>query len=69
VIGDTLTITLAPGQWKQVNEALKKAGISQANAAIAVVEVKTAGATAWAYATVVDNSSGDPTAIGVAIYE
>jgi subtilisin family serine protease len=69
VIGDTLTITLAPGQWKQVNEALKKAGISQANAAMAVVEVKTAGATAWAYATVVDNSSGDPTALAVVIYD
>ena len=69
VIGDTLTITLAPGQWKQVNEALKKAGISSANAAIAVVEVKTAGARVWAYATVVDNSSGDPTALGVVVYD
>jgi subtilisin family serine protease len=69
VIGDELSITLAPGEWKQINEALKKAGISSASTAIGVVQVQTAGATVWAYATVVDNSSGDPTALGMAIFE
>jgi subtilisin family serine protease len=69
VIGEQLSITLAPGQWKQVNEVLKKAGVSSANAAIGFVQIETAGATVWAYATVVDNSSGDPTALGLAIYD
>lgn len=69
VIGEQLSITLAPGEWKQVNEALKKAGISNANSAIGFVQVATPGATVWAYATVVDNSSGDPTALGLAIYD
>ena len=69
IIGDTITINLAAGEWKQINEALKKAGISRANAAIALVQVRTAGAEVWAYGTVIDNSSGDPTALGVAIFD
>jgi hypothetical protein len=69
VIGDPVTINVGAGQWKQVNEALKKAGISRASAATALVQVQTAGAEAWAYATVVDNSSGDPTALAVVIYD
>jgi subtilisin family serine protease len=68
VIGNTVTINLGVGEWKQVNEALKKAGVSRADAAVALLRVETAGAEVWAYGTVVDNSSGDPTALGVAIY-
>jgi hypothetical protein len=69
IIGDTLVFNLAPGEWKQTNEALKKAGISRANGAIAAVQIMTAGAEVWAYATVIDNNSGDPTALGMAIFE
>lgn len=69
VIGDSLTFNLAPGEWQQTNEALKKAGISRADAAIALVQLETTGAEIWAYATVIDNSSGDPTALGMAIFD
>jgi len=69
IIGNPISMNLAAGEWKQTNEALKKAGISRAEAAIALVQVKTAGAEVWAYGTVIDNSSGDPTALGMAIFE
>ena len=69
VIGDPITFSLAPGEWKQTNEALKKAGIGRADAAVALVQLNTAGAEVWAYGTVIDNSSGDPTALGVAIFD
>jgi subtilisin family serine protease len=69
VIGDPITMNLAPGEWKQTNEVLKKAGISRADGAVALVRLQTAGAEVWAYATVIDNWSGDPTALGVAIFD
>jgi len=69
VIGEPITFSLAPGEWKQTNEALKKAGIGRADAAVALMQVNTAGAEVWAYGTVIDNSSGDPTALGVAIFD
>jgi hypothetical protein len=62
-------MNLAPGEWKQTNEVLKKAGISRADGAVALVRLQTAGAEVWAYATVIDNWSGDPTALGVAIFD
>jgi len=69
IIGNTITINLAPGEWKQVNEALKKAGISRANAAVVLLQIRTAGAEVWAYGSVIDNSSGDPTALQMAIFD
>jgi hypothetical protein len=69
VIGDPLTFNLGAGEWKQTNEALKKAGISSADAAVALVRLETAGAEVWAYGTVIDNSSGDPTALSMAIFD
>jgi hypothetical protein len=60
---------VAPGAWKQVNEAIAAAGVNYAEGVYAVVEVQTAGAEIWAYATVIDNSSGDPTALRLEVVE
>lgn len=68
-LGDVLGLNLAPGEWKQINAALKAAGINEAEGVYAVTEVQTEGAEAWAYGTVIDNSSGDPTALRMVIVE
>jgi hypothetical protein len=67
--GDIITVNLAPGDWKQINEAIAAAGISFANGLYAVIQLETPGAMVWAYGTVIDNASGDPTALEMAIVE
>jgi hypothetical protein len=69
LIGTTLTLNLAAREWKQISAALEKAGIDYVNGAYAVVELQSAGATVWAYATVIDNATGDPTALRMEIVE
>lgn len=69
IIGDVLGLNLAPGEWKQVNEALNAAGLSEADGAYAVLEVRTPGGRVWAYGTVIDNLSGDPTALQMTVEE
>ena len=62
-IGHALTVSLQPGQWKQKNDMLGSAGIDFAPIAYAVITVDQAGAKVWAYATVIDNATGDPTGL------
>ena len=51
------------------DEAIAAAGISFANGLYAVIQLETPGAMVWAYGTVIDNASGDPTALEMAIVE
>jgi hypothetical protein len=53
------------GQWLQRDDVFAAAGVSGADIAYATVEVQTAGGRAWAYASVVDNTTGDPTTVPV----
>ena len=62
-IGNPVTVTLKPGEWKQKNDILGKAGIEYAPLAYAVLSVNKVGATVWAYASVIDNATGDPTGL------
>jgi len=62
-IGNQLSVSLQPGQWKQKNDMLGSAGIDYAQVAYAVMTVDQAGAKVWAYATVIDNATGDPTGL------
>ena len=55
------------GEWKQVNDILGKAGIEYASLAYAVMTVNKVGATVWAYATVIDNATGDPTGLSLIV--
>jgi len=65
-IGSDVRFDVEPGEWKQINDTLGKAGLGEVDCAYALVEVSPAGATAWAYASVIDNLSNDPTAVLVA---
>ena len=64
-----IAVDLSPGGWYQINEAISEAGIDYADGVKAVIDLQTPGAQVWAYGTVIDNSSGDPTALQMEIVE
>jgi hypothetical protein len=64
-LGGVKTVTAAAGRWVQVNDIFAACAAGSQEIAYATVEVQTAGGTAWAYASVVDNATGDPTTIPV----
>ncbi|MCD4748475.1 MAG: S8 family serine peptidase [Thermoanaerobaculales bacterium] len=64
-LGNTVTTSMPANQWKQDNDIFQKAGVSFCEVGYATVEVTTSGGSVWAYASVVDNGTGDPTTIPV----
>jgi hypothetical protein len=62
-LGGPLLFELAPGEWRQAFDVL--AGLGTHQAASAVVEVLTPECRAWAYASLIDRESRDPTTIPV----
>jgi len=64
-VGNTLTRNLAAWQWLQISDVFAAAGAGNQSLAYATVEVLTAGAEVWFYASLVDNVSGDGTTIPV----
>jgi glucose/arabinose dehydrogenase len=62
-LGSPLLFELGPGEWQQAFDVL--AGLGNRETASAVVEVLTPECRAWAYASVVDRESRDPTTIPV----
>ncbi len=65
--GDTRVITAAPGKWRQENDIFARAGAGEVDVAYATVEVDTPGGLVWAYASVVDAATGDPTTVPVLV--
>jgi hypothetical protein len=66
-LGSPVSVTGIPaGGWQQVNRVFQAAGVSQCPIGYAVVTPVTPGCAVWAYGSVVDNGSGDPTTIPVA---
>ena len=59
------SLTVAAGRWLQQNDIFAAASAGSQDIAYATVEVQTAGATVWAYGSVVDQATGDPTTIPV----
>jgi len=67
-LGNPVTVSGIPaGGWKQVNRVFQAAGVSECPIGYAVVSPVTPGCLVWAYASVVDNGSGDPTTIPVSV--
>lgn len=62
-IGNTIDTSVPAKQWKQINDVFAEAGVGQCQIGYATVEVRTAGGLIWAYGSVVDNGTGDPTTI------
>ncbi len=64
-LGSPQAIDLGAGAWTQLNDVLAGAGVI--DLAYATVVVQTPGGRAWAYASVVDNATGDPTTVPVVV--
>jgi hypothetical protein len=66
-LGTTQTVTVEAGRWFQINDIFQAAGAGDHDVAYATVTATNEDALLWAYASVVDNSSGDPTTIPVLV--
>lgn len=66
-VGDTRTRQFEPGEWRQVNNVFDQQGAGTQDNAYAVIRVNNGGCTLWAYGSVIDNGTGDPTTIPVVI--
>lgn len=64
-LGEVMTIALGAGEWKQLFDVLS--GLGEHDAASARMEVLTPGGRAWAYASVVDRDSRDPTTVPMSV--
>lgn len=64
-LGSVRTLTADARRWKQEDDIFAKSGAGNQDAAYARVEVSTLGCQAWAYASVIDQATGDPTTIPV----
>jgi len=62
--GTPVEITAGPGGWVQQNRLLRAAGAEPCDACYAEITL-TSGDGVWAYGSVVDNGSGDPTTLPV----
>ena len=62
-IGGTINTSVPAKKWKQINDVFNEAGVGQCQIGYATIEVVTAGGKIWAYGSVVDNGTGDPTTI------
>lgn len=67
-VGSTKNVTVEAGAWKQVNDIFVDVGAGERAVAYATVEVKTPGGQVWAYASVVDATTGDPTTFPVLVH-
>lgn len=66
-VGGDQNPTVPANGWFQINRAFEKAGAGIQPMAWATVEVLTEGGEVWAYGSVVDEVTGDPTTIPVVI--
>ncbi len=64
-LGSPATRTLNPGEWKQISDVYAEAGTGRSNLGMATVEIISGNGPLWAYASVVDNTSNDPTTVPV----
>ena len=62
-IGRTENQPVPANEYFQINNVFGALGAGQADVAYATVEVLTPGGRIWAYGSVVDEATGDPTTI------
>ena len=66
-VGTPRELDIAGGRWRQIDRVFVDLGAGPTDLGYAVVEVLTAGCRAWAYGSVVDNQTGDPTTVPVLV--
>jgi hypothetical protein len=62
-IGTTRNQQIRANEYYQINDVFTALGAGEVDVAYATVEVRTPGGRVWAYGSVVDNATGDPTTI------
>ncbi|MCU0290758.1 MAG: PKD domain-containing protein [Thermoanaerobaculaceae bacterium] len=62
-LGSTRTQVVSAGRYWQQDKIFDNVGAGTCDTAFATVEVQTTGGKVWAYGSVVDNPTGDPTTI------
>ena len=62
-LGNTVVFVVPGGSWAQQDRVFQAAGVSSCPLGYAEIEVVGTSCKVWAYASVVDNDSGDPTTI------
>jgi hypothetical protein len=66
-VGDVGSRLINPGQWKQDNNIFNQLGAGTQDHAYAKLQVVTEDCSVWAYGSVIDNTTGDPTTIAVVV--
>ncbi|MCU0291289.1 MAG: hypothetical protein MUF10_04780 [Thermoanaerobaculaceae bacterium] len=66
-VGTARELDIAGGRWRQIDRVFADLGAGPTDLGYAVVEVLTQGCRAWAYGSVVDNETGDPTTVPVLV--
>jgi VWFA-related protein len=64
-LGSSKVLTVEANRWRQQDDIFGATSAGDVDLAYATVEVQTPGCSAWAYASVMDNATGDPTTIEV----
>jgi hypothetical protein len=64
-LGTPVTRTIAAGRWSQVDDIFTASGAGTRELAYATVEVQGGNCRLWAYGSMIDNRTGDPTTIPV----
>ncbi len=62
-LGSPRTVTASPGRLTQETDSFTASGAGDQPIAYATLDVETAGALIWAYATVTDNGTNDSTIV------
>ena len=66
-VGSSKAMTAAGGRFAQQTDIFANVGAGEQALGYATVEVQTPGCTLWAYASVIDQATGDPTTVPVLV--
>lgn len=66
-VGEAASVRVAAGRWRQQNDVFGWVGAADQEIAYARLTVAPADTRVWAYASLVDNATGDPTTIAVVV--
>lgn len=64
-VGTVRELEVAGGRWRQIDRVFVDLGAGSTDLGYAVIEPLSAGCRVWAYGSVVDNVTGDPTTVSV----
>jgi hypothetical protein len=66
-VGEARIRRVEAGEWRQINNIFIQQDAGEQDSGYAVVEVLNEGCTLWAYGSVIDSGTGDPTTIPVVV--